>query len=121
MYQKKGGNGGKRKGAGRLEGSKNTLGYGEVRAIKVAKLRVPDNAPLEVVELADRAQQRIIDIMEGAVHHTQAGFVLKAAVHLREETCGPVAQKVQHQGADGGALTVKVVSLADEEETLPTS
>jgi hypothetical protein len=89
-------NGGKRQGAGRPAGSKNTLELGEVRAIKAAGLRIPEHATEEQRNLADRAQQRIIDVMEEGVHYLSATSVLKAATHLREEICGAVKQKVEH-------------------------
>lgn len=88
--------GGKRADAGRKDGTKNTLGYGEVKAVKAAGLRVPDDATKDQRELADRALERIADVMEAKVWHAQAGHVMKAAVHLREEICGSIKQKVEH-------------------------
>lgn len=106
--------GGKRQGAGRKEGSKNALPAGTVKAIKAARLRVPDDASPEAGELAGRALERIIDVMEDRVGF--GGFaVLSAARAIREEVCGPVKQKVEHTGADGGPLTIKVVTEAEEE------
>jgi hypothetical protein len=52
--------------------------------------------------------------MEEKVGSFASTAVLRASTHIREEICGPVAQKVQHAGADGGTLTVKVLSYADE-------
>jgi hypothetical protein len=69
---------------------------------------VPDGASQESVELADRAQQRIIDVMEERVGQFNASFVLKAATRLREEICGPLATKVEHAGHDGGPLQVSI-------------
>lgn len=106
--QTKGKHGGKRPGAGRPAGSKNVLGFGEVRAIKAARLRVPETATAEAAELADRAQQRIIDVMEGSVHYMEAGNVLKAATRLREEICGPVAQKHEVTGKDGAPISFRI-------------
>lgn len=37
--------------------------------------------------------------MEGEVSHFQAGHVLKAATRLREEVCGPLAQRVEVSGS----------------------
>jgi hypothetical protein len=53
--------------------------------------------------------------MEEKVGAFASTAVLRASTHIREEICGPVAQKVQHAGADGGSLTVKVLSYAEEE------
>lgn len=112
--QTKGKHGGKREGAGRPAGSKNTLEYGEVKAVKAARLRVPEAATPEAAELADRAQQRIIDVMEDRVHYTSAPSVLKAATRLREEICGVLAQKQEISGADGGPVVIEVRKLAPE-------
>lgn len=87
--------GGARSGAGRKPGTKNALPKGAVKAIKAAGLRVPYGASAAQRDLADRAQQRIIDVMEGKVgRHSQP--VLNAARVLREEICGPVKQKIEH-------------------------
>jgi hypothetical protein len=93
-------NGGKREGAGRPKNAKSVLVYGEAKAIKAAGLRVPDSATEAERALADRAQQRIIDVMEEEVGGFSATPVLKAAVHLREEICGPMKQKVEHSFGD---------------------
>lgn len=86
-------NGGKRPGAGRKPGTPNTLAYGEVKAIKSAKLRLPDGADEQSQLLAGRSLQRIVDVMEGRVSYLEAGAVLKAATRIREEVCGPLTQK----------------------------
>lgn len=87
--------GGKRAGAGRKPGP-NALGYGEVAAVKAAGLRVPESASEAERALADRCQERLIDVMEGKVFHKLAPSVLGAARHLREEICGPMKQRVEH-------------------------
>lgn len=92
--------GGKRLGAGRPKGSKNTLDYGEVAAIAAAKLRPPPpDAPPEVQQLAARALQRIADVMEEKVWERQGRNVLAAATRIREEACGPLTQKVDVTGS----------------------
>lgn len=113
---RKKGSGGKRDGAGRPEGSNNTLRYGEVKAIRAANLRLPEGADEESHELAGRALQRIADVMECRVSHLHAGNVLKAATRLREEVCGPVAQKLEHSGANGGPITHQLVILPPKED-----
>lgn len=92
--------GGKRKGAGRPQGVKNTLGYGEVNAVKAAGLRVSEGAPVEHRDLADESLEAITKVMRGQVFFKQAPHVLKAATHLRTELLGPLTQKVEHSFAD---------------------
>jgi hypothetical protein len=107
MAGAKGKSGGKREGAGRTKGSKNTLDYGEVRAIGAAKLRVPESAEEGVKRLADRALERIVDVLEERVWEGQARNVMAAATRIREETCGPLTQKVEHK--------VQLEDLTDEQ------
>lgn len=90
------GRGGKRPGAGRPLGAKNVLPQGAVLAIKAAGLRVPQTATPAERELADRALSRIADVMEERVHSFGAFSVLTAARGLREEICGKVADKHEH-------------------------
>lgn len=106
--------GGKREGAGRPAGTWNSLGYGEVKALKIAKLRVPDGASEGEAELAGVALGRMVDVMMDRLHPQSAGAVLKAATTIREEICKPIPKAVEVAGKDGGALVVNVVSLADE-------
>lgn len=88
--------GGKRAGAGRPLGVKNTLALGEVAAVKAAGLRVPESATPEHRALANRALERIAAVMEEKVSYLQATPVLKASTTIREEICGPVKQRVEH-------------------------
>lgn len=102
--------GGRRPGAGRPKDSKNVLDYGEVAAIAAAKLRPPPaEAPPEVHQLAARALVRLVDVMEAKVWEKQARNVLAAATRIREEACGPLAQKVEHTGK------LQLESLTDEQ------
>lgn len=89
-------NGGRREGSGRPAGSKNTLGLGEVRALKALGLRVPEGASEEQRTYALHTESRIIDVMSGDVSPALAMAVLKAATALREEQLGPVKQRVEH-------------------------
>jgi uncharacterized protein YgbK (DUF1537 family) len=100
-YTPKGGAGGKRDGAGRKPGTKNTLALGEVAAVKAAGLRVPESATEAQRALADRALQRIAAVMEEKVGAFASTAVLKASTHIREEICGAIKQKVEHSGLDG--------------------
>lgn len=91
--------GGKRPGAGRPRGSKNILPAGAVAAIKACGLRVPKDATPAERELADRALQRVADVMEEQVSSFQSFAVLTAARTIREEVCGPVVKKVDVSGS----------------------
>jgi hypothetical protein len=74
----------------------------EERAVRVAAprgLRHPKNIPPEYAPLADRALQRIVDVMEENVHSKRARGVLAAAVEIREEICGPKVQKIELGGS----------------------
>lgn len=108
--------GGARPGAGRPEGASNALPYGTVQAIKALNLRVPEGASDAAKALANRALERVVDVLEEGVDFRQAGSVLKAATMLREEVCGAVAQTLQHAGADGGALVIEVRKYGREGE-----
>lgn len=111
----KGRSGGKRPGAGRPQGSTNTLEYGEVAAVAAAKLRVPEEADPAVQFIAGRALVRMLEVMEAKVWEKQARNVLAAATRVREEACGPLAQKLQHTGTDGNAITVVVRKFGEDE------
>lgn len=88
--------GGHRAGAGRKPGSPNALGYGEVKAVKSLRWRVPEAAPEPVKDLADLALETIAQVMRGEVSYLNAAPRLKAATTVRAEVCGPPAQKVEH-------------------------
>lgn len=111
--------GGPRAGAGRPKGIKDGLEHGEVKALRVSRLRVPAGASPEAAELADASLQRLVDVMLERVDPFMAGHVLKSAIRLREEVCGPIAQKHEHTGADGGPLTVEIRTYAAEPEPAP--
>lgn len=108
--------GGARPGAGRPEGTSNALPYGTVQAIKALNLRVPEGASDAAKALANRALERVVDVLEEGVDFRQAGSVLKAATLLREEVCGAMAQKHEVAGKDGAALVIEVHKIAKEQE-----
>lgn len=108
--------GGARPGAGRPEGSGNALPYGTVQAIKALNLRVPEGASDAAKDLANRALERVVDVLEEGVDFRQAGSVLKAATMIREEICGQVAQKHEVAGKDGAALVIEVHKIAKEQD-----
>jgi hypothetical protein len=85
---------------------------GEVKAIRSMRLRVPDGASPEVADLAGEALEKLVAVMREQVDYTQASHVLKAATRIREETCGPLAQKVEHTGKDGAPLSI-VIDLGE--------
>lgn len=91
------------------------LGLGEVNAIKACNWQVPEDAPPDLKALADRAVQRIAAVMEEKVHSSNAASVLGAATRVRELVCGPIKQKHEVTGADGGALTIEIRKYTTEE------
>lgn len=100
-------NGGKRPGAGRPKGSKNTLPLGSVAAVKALRLRVPKDAPEEHAALADEALGTVVDVMRGRGGRG-ALFRLMAAKEVRLEICGPMPKQIQVGGLGGGPVTVRV-------------
>lgn len=106
--------GGKRTGAGRPEGSISPLGLGEVKAVKACNWQVPADAPEDLKALADRAVQRIADVMEEKVWGKNAMPVLLAATRVRELVCGPTKQRHEVSGPEGGALTIEIRKYATE-------
>jgi hypothetical protein len=107
--------GGAREGAGRKEGG-NPLEYGEVRALKSIRHRVPEGTPKELALVADQALGQIVSVMRGEVPSFMghAAAVLKASSMVREEVCGPLAQKLNVGGADGGPLEIVIRDEAAE-------
>ena len=81
-------------GPGRPVGTRNALPKGAVAAIKSLRHRVPAGLPEPIAEIADRAFQTVVDVMDGKVGH-EVTARLNAARYLRDETCGPIAQKVE--------------------------
>lgn len=107
-------NGGKREGAGRPEGSSNALPLGAVEAIKSLRYRVPEGAPEVLADVAGEAFATVVGVMRGEYPD---GFArMAAAKHVREEVCGPLAQKHLIGGAEGEKpLEVVIRDLAKEE------
>jgi hypothetical protein len=58
------------------------LEYGEVRAIKPAKLHLPPGVDPGAAEIAGRALERIVDVMEERVSHLQSASVLSSATRI---------------------------------------
>jgi hypothetical protein len=79
--------------------------------------RVPADAPEEVKQAADFAFQRLIDVASGRVSKEKGPVILKAAVELRKETCGPIAQKVDVDIK--GRLEHLLTQSLDEPPALP--
>jgi len=96
--------GGKREGAGRPKGAKDVLPRGAVAAIKAAGLRIPETASEAERELANRALERIADVMEETVAPFREFAVLTAARAIREEVCGPIPKKIE-----GGDKPLEVI------------
>lgn len=55
--------------------------------------RVPADAPNPAKAAADFAFQVYIDVAAGRMHSKRAAAMLKAAKEMRNEICGPIAQK----------------------------
>jgi hypothetical protein len=90
--------GGSRPGAGRPSG-RNVLPYGAVKAIKALRHRVPEGTPDKLADLADRALERVAEVMEGEILDPMlASAVLRASTRIRDEVCGPPKQVVHHEG-----------------------
>lgn len=100
--------GGKRVGAGRKPGP-NALAYGERKALAALRKRIPVDAHEDDVAVADEARDVMLDVMRGGVHWQEATARLKAATAIRLEVCGPIAQRMEHTGADGKDLSVSLV------------
>jgi hypothetical protein len=79
-----------------------------VKALKVAGLRVPDDATEDESKLADAALARQIAVMMEDVHPDFAPHVMKAATSIRAEICKPIPTKLEHAGADGEPLAIRI-------------
>ncbi len=107
--------GGARPGAGRPEGSKSPLPQGAVQAIEALRWQVPPEAPPSLGALADRAFQRVADVLEEKVHAANQASVLGAATRIREWVCGPAAQKHLVGTVPGeGPLTIEIKKYTTE-------
>ena len=80
---------------------------GELGALRGLQARVPTEASEEDRELADAARDTIVSVMLGQVHPAHSHSRLLAAKYVREEICGPIAQKLVHTGPDGNAPVVE--------------
>ena len=80
---------------------RSDLPHGMVKLVKQLNHRVPADANEGQRAVANRAFERVVNVMEGKVSFRQAPSVLKAAMYAREEICGPVPKE----------LNVKVLSL----------
>lgn len=109
--------GGRREGAGAKPG----LPTFAIPALKSLRHRVPEGTPEELASIADRAFQQVVAVMEGVHLDAESATVLKAAATLREEICGPVAQKVQHQGANGEPLEIVVRTETSGHRAVPVN
>jgi len=94
----------------------------EVKAVRVFAprgVRHPPNLPPEHQRLADRAFQRLVDVMEEEVHSKRAKGVLSAAIEIREELCGPKTQKIELSGSLENILTASLVPPSLPSPTAP--
>ena len=70
------------------------------------KLRLPEDAPEEHVQLAGEAFETLVKVMRGEVHSEDAPHRRNAAKDVREELCKPLPKQVNVAGADGKPLQV---------------
>jgi len=70
---------------------------GSAEALKTLKggHRIPEDVGGKAREAAERAFDRMIEVMEEKVDCRAAPHVLKAATAIREEVCGPIVRKIQ--------------------------
>lgn len=126
--------GGARPGAGRKPGSgRPPIRGGLVRAIqefnKIERqmarrkepktpmgYRVPADVSPEAREAADFAFGRLIDVAAGKVNPQKGPAILKAAVEIRKEVCGPIAIKVEQ---DIGGRLEKLLTASMDPPALP--
>lgn len=87
-----------------------------MKAIKAAGLRVPEDASPEARRLADRALERIVEVMDEQVSPFMANPVLTAARLVREEVCGAVPKKLEATGKDGGPIAVYFAPIPEGDE-----
>lgn len=90
--------------AGRPPGSKNPLTRGAIQAIRSLRYRVPVGTPEPVGVLADEALATVANVMLHAGRGSMSR--LAAAKLMREEACGPIAQRFEHSGPGGGPIEV---------------
>jgi hypothetical protein len=65
-----------------------------VGAIKALRHRIPVGTPEDLAEVADEAFSTVVDVMRGKVGH-EVTARLNASRYVREEICGPIAQRVE--------------------------
>lgn len=61
-------------------------------------IRQPRDLDPQLAAMADRAFERIVDVMEERVPEKKQKGVLTAAAMVREEILGPIAQKMEVEG-----------------------
>jgi len=93
-------------GPGRPQGSTNALPRGAVGALKALRHRVPEGIPEPLAEIADEAFDVVVSCMRGDVSSELTGR-LSASKYVREEICGPIAQKLEVNLGKGLAERIK--------------
>lgn len=112
--------GGKRLGAGRPKGVTEIFPRGTLPALKsltIAPKGVRANGVKltdEEAMIADRAFQRIVDVMDERVHPSAMPSVLKAATEARSEILGERVKKIE---AKIGLAELLDATLEEEEPT----
>lgn len=111
--------GGAKPGAGRPKGALDTKPRApklSLDSIRAMRLRLPPNATPEQATLAGDALATMVRVMRGQAGK-DAFSRLKAALATREEICGPVTQRHEVGGIEGGTpLIVKIVKYTQGDE-----
>jgi hypothetical protein len=93
----------------------------EMEAIKSAKIRLPKEASDVEAMVARYGFARICEVMAGTVGYRKAPSILKAAVLVREEICGPVARTINMEGGlTLEALVGAAGQVVESAKVLPT-
>jgi len=89
------------------------LPRGSVKALKFIRRRVPKDADPAELEAIATVERQVSRVLLEEVEPQMAAMVLKACNVIREEVNGPLAQKHEHSGPDGGPLKVSIeINLA---------
>lgn len=102
--------------SGKRRGAISGLEARAVRVLAPRGVRIPKELAPEYHDLANRALQRIVDVMEEEVHSKRAKGVLSAAIEIREELCGPKVQKISIEGSLEQILTASLAPAPNREE-----
>lgn len=86
-----------------------------MQALRTLKHRVPDGTHPTLAAVAGEALEKIVSVMREEVGWQESAGVLKAATLVRQEVCGPLAQKHEVAGEGGGPLVVEIREYSQED------